>query len=101
MGKQRTRTCTDPVPSNGGNTCAENDLETSGCNLGTCPRMCYCEHKNGATPQNGFRCGIIGESFTGPSENGYCSSNERCTGGTENDPTSTWVLFGNKGDLCD
>jgi len=35
--KQRTRTCTDPAPSNGGNTCAENDLETSGCNLGTCP----------------------------------------------------------------
>ena len=35
--KQRSRTCTDPPPSNGGSTCAGDSMETTNCDLGNCP----------------------------------------------------------------
>ena len=33
----RSRTCTDPAPSNGGNACAGSGTESATCNQGHCP----------------------------------------------------------------
>ena len=35
----RTRTCTDPVPTNGGQNCVGSASETLSCNTGTCPDL--------------------------------------------------------------
>ena len=61
-------------------------------------KLCYCEHKNGATPYNGIKCGFIGGSW---SQDGYCSTHQKCTGATESDSMTNWVTISNKGDLCD
>ena len=60
-------------------------------------KLCYCEHKNGGTPKNGIRCGFIGGSW---SRDGYCSSDEKCTGAIESNSMTEWVTISKKGDLC-
>ena len=59
--------------------------------------VCYCEHKNGKTPNNGIMCGTYGGDFF---RDGYCSTHQTCTGGTKDDWGKNWVTKNKKGDLC-
>ena len=59
--------------------------------------VCYCEHKNGATPNNGIMCGYKDEVFN---INGHCASDEKCTGLTKDDPISKRVPSHRKAELC-
>ena len=60
-------------------------------------RRCYCAHKNGETPKNGIVCKTAaGKVWT----DGYCASDETCTGPTSSDTCNEWILRNKKGDLC-
>ena len=60
--------------------------------------VCYCENKDGKTPNNGIMCDYIGGAFN---RDGYCSTQETCNGATEDDSSTKWVCNYRKGDLCE
>ena len=59
--------------------------------------MCYCQHKNGQTPNNGIMCGYKGDVF---SVHAHCSSDESCVGPTADDPLPTRIPSFRKAELC-
>ena len=62
------------------------------------PDMCYCEQKDGATPDNGIICLDVATDVAVPT--GHCAATETCTGATADDDSTTWVLVDVKGELC-
>ena len=65
--------------------------------LGDVSHVCYCEYKNGASPQNGIMCGYNGESF---SRVDNCGIHNRCIGPTEDDSISKRIPSFRKTELC-
>ena len=60
-------------------------------------KVCYCENKNQGSPMNGIMCGYNGGTFT---RNGYCKTNQVCSGVVKTDSESNRVKVGQKGTLC-
>ena len=59
--------------------------------------VCFCEHKNGKSPQNGIICGYNSEDFV---LSGHCPSNYACIGPTKDDPVYKRIPSFRKKELC-
>ena len=60
-------------------------------------KVCYCEHKDKGSPKNGIMCGYNGGTFT---QNGYCQTQEVCSGVAKTDSESKRVKVNQKRTLC-